>query len=225
MPIASALALTVAQICDAESCKQRLDDAKLCGGNRELVKYFAKENTLCITGEIDWGGDFYVDGPHLTALKKLKLKKNIVVILSSSGGELTNAMMMADYLGKYGYRAVVSGFCSSACAQFLFLGAKRRFVMPKSYAGMHGGPFTDEEIDQIDIDQAIKVKMKSAMDGWRKFYTDRNLPLEINYQFPQFVMDQRANGKDALWVPSKKDYEHYGIKVQFCESPAAPPPS
>lgn len=89
---------------------------------------------------------------------------------------------------------------------------------------MHGGPFTDKEIDQIDINKKIKIKLKKSMKSWRNFYSKRNIPIEINYQFPEFAMEKRAKGEDILWVPNKKDYEKFGIEVHYCES-SAPHPS
>ncbi len=224
MSLISALYLNMAQFCALDSCDQLNYHAQLCKNNKEIIKYFPKENTLCITGEIDWGGDFYVPGPHIIALKKIKIKQNVTTILSSSGGEITNSIMIAKYLSKYKYKSVVSGFCSSSCAQFLFLGAKQRFIMPRSYASMHGGPFTDKEIDQIDINKKIKIKLKKSMKSWRNVYSERNIPIEITYQFPEFAMEKRAKGEDVLWVPNKKDYEKYGIEVHYCKS-STPYPS
>lgn len=120
-----------------QTCKQFHDSLVLVNkSNRRPV--------ICVNGELK-GSRFTTK--YMRALKRVNGKgKTPILVVSSVGGEATVAMEIAERLGNYD--VVVSGVCLSACANYLFLPAKKKTLWANSVIGWHGGAIrTDAEFD------------------------------------------------------------------------------
>ena len=213
---ASLLAAPVPQ-CSTDFCSKTSAYEQLCSAAVKDVEYFATDNVLCFRGVIDWAGGPFEKGEHWRAVKKLKLRKNIIVVLNSNGGEATNAIGITRHLQKYQYTAYASGKCFSACAQFLFMGAKNRVIGLKAMVGIHGGQFTKEMIDAMELPNKVRKDVILANDAFEKFYSENGLPIEIIYDFPDEVRKDFGPGKVVMWSPNQKDYDRFGIPVSYCK--------
>jgi hypothetical protein len=77
------------------------------------------------------------------------------VYIDSPGGQLPSALAMARLIDERNLALVVDGRCFSACANFVFVAARRKTVLPGSMVGIH-------EMWSPYIDPREKNMLKSA---------------------------------------------------------------
>lgn len=183
------------------------------------VTYIEQGNILCLNGNIEWGGDYWSEGNKLKSIKKFHIKKHVHLVVTSYGGELTNSIMISRYLRKYDYSVIVSEFCLSACAQFIFIGSNKRIVSEGGVVAFHGGPFSQDQIQKLEVSDIEKSKITKAMSEFYAFYKEMKTPIEITYNFPQSVLENAKNNKGTMWAPNQEDYKSYGVDVTFCAKP------
>jgi len=90
------------------------------------------QSTIALIGEINAGT---VDGitrivPGVPAPKTL--------YIDSQGGDVRAALKLANFVRDHDIQVVVVGRCFSACANYVFSGARRKEVKPGSLVGIHG---------------------------------------------------------------------------------------
>jgi ATP-dependent protease ClpP protease subunit len=206
--------------CLKASCSAAHEMIEQCHkGKYQGVTYIEKDNILCITGNITWGGDFWSEGNEIKSIKSFKIEKNVHVVVSSYGGELTNGIMISRYLRKFDYSVIVSDFCLSSCAQFIFIGSKKRLISEGGVVAFHGGPFPPDQIAKLNITETEKNKVTKAMAEFVHFYKEMKIPIEITYKFPQSILDEaKASKSIVMWSPKESDYKAYGVDVDFCDS-------
>ncbi|MGL4289089.1 MAG: hypothetical protein ACRCVA_22250, partial [Phreatobacter sp.] len=61
------------------------------------------------------------------------------MVITSDGGEVTVSVRLARDIRARGLTLVVQRQCASSCANFLFTGARRKIVAPRSLVVFHGG--------------------------------------------------------------------------------------
>jgi hypothetical protein len=216
--------LSAALTCDFD-CKRAARASALCAARRG-VHYREAENVLCIDGQID------VEGRLRAAVLEREYRDGLIVVARSDGGSLPGAIDMAEHLGRFRYSIVVDGICASACAQFLFVGARRKVILGAGIVAMHGGPFTDEQIAAMtNVD---RDKIRRERDRFVSFYADRGIGIGITNDFPANLREKLAQGEIVFWIPKEEDYKRFNVRgVTYCDArfrdpdnvrPAATPP-
>jgi ATP-dependent protease ClpP protease subunit len=163
--------------CSQDIC-YAVNQIKNSCGSADGVYYDKRNNVLCINGEID------VFGNMLNKIKSFKIKNGLKVSLESNGGGVTTAIGIVNYLMKYNYTAVVTKDCISSCAQFLFIGSNKRIIAEGGRVIFHGGPFTEDQIKELNHDKISQDQIRLSNNRFIKFYADRNISLDILYKQP-----------------------------------------
>lgn len=86
------------------------------------------------------------------------------IIITSQGGSMEHALNIAEVMQKHKIVLEVKDYCISACANFLFIAASEKKLLPDAMLGFHGGP------------------MKTRTDKFRKMKASKN---EVIQQFVQ----------------------------------------
>jgi hypothetical protein len=92
---------------------------------------------------------------HLIACLNAGLgQRNLVVRITSPGGDSDIAALAAIYIRLYGMSVEVDGICFSSCANYVAPAAKRLVVLPLSFLGLHGAPdeFTEEVAKKLEAE-------------------------------------------------------------------------
>ena len=92
---------------------------------------------------------------------------NTVVLVNSPGGDLWAAIAVSKLISDRGYKTVVAGSCSSACA-LIFMGGKERrfssaFAAGATYVGIHGAHSRDNGSVVAQANPEMFALLKSAM--------------------------------------------------------------
>ena len=200
----------IADACQELTCSTFEEVAAVCNEHSETT-YIEENNILCINGSLAR------DQTSVSQIESFPLRKNLKVSLKSDGGDIDVAMDIVEHLEKFDYTAYVHGICASACAQFLFMGGKERVIGGKGAVGMHGGPFTDEQIDAMDRSESSKAVLRKTRDRFVAFYRDRQIDIRITYDFPEPLLEQLAEGKMVFWMPKEDDFKRYSISnIVYC---------
>ena len=90
-----------------------------------------------------------------------------VVLVNSPGGDLWDAMAISRLISERGYKTVLAGSCSSACA-LIFMGGKERrfsnaFGAATTYVGIHGARSRDTGSVVAQANPEMYALLKSAM--------------------------------------------------------------
>lgn len=116
---------------------------------------------MCIPEKID------IEGSLRDRILAIKPRKGLITVLRSEGGSLPHATDIVEHLERYSYDAVVDGICASACAQLLFMGARRKIIYKDGIVAVHGGPFTDAQIEALDSDPKFKPGLREPAERFR----------------------------------------------------------
>lgn len=183
-----------------------------CATN-EQVTYHQEASILCIKGR------FTADRKIRDSVLAQPINSRTLLVIESDGGYIRDAIDIVERLDEHGYDVVVPGMCASACAQFLFIGADRKYITRNGLVAIHGGPKSDEQIDALGFDDQVKANLKNERDRFVKFYADRKIPLGITRDFPDDLMDKLARGEIVFWVPKVADFEKYGVaRIETCNA-------
>jgi hypothetical protein len=200
--------------CYAQICVAGLATSAKCNATAGDLIYLPKENALCLNADID------EEGKLLNRLESYRIRRGVrLFIKKSNGGDVARAISMARHLRAFKYDAYVLGSCFSACAQFLFLGARRKIISGHGIIAMHGGPLTDNEVDNLSLSEDAKSVAKSVFHDWVKFYRTARIPMEIVTSFPDSLKAEMSrDNRVEFWVPTKSDFLKYNIHVRFCSA-------
>lgn len=199
--------------CASLACGNAQEASRLCSTAAEKVEYLENERVLCINGPFDEKKEIR------NAVLAYDFKKKITVVIKSAGGYLRDSIDVTYHLEKKGYDVVVDGMCASACAQFIFMGSDKKYIINNGIVAIHGGPKSDEQIDQLEYTEDIKLKLKQERDELVKFYKDRNIDLGITRNFPQVLLDKLSKGELVFWIPKEDDFKNYGVsKLRYCNA-------
>lgn len=179
---------------------------EVCKTGEENIKYFSNLNVLCINGEID------IDGKMLRQIQSIKsMRDGVTVVAKSPGGGMVKAIAIAKHLENYKYNIVVNDICASACAQFLFMAAKFKFIANTGFVGIHGGPIPKDKIEKMDISENEKKALLKEQDVFRRFYFDRKIDLEICTDAPPSVLSKINSGQLTFWMPTEVQFQKYNV--------------
>jgi len=133
------------------------------------------------------------------------------IVLESEGGFLSPAIDIGDYLRGKEITAIVNGICASACAQFIFLAARQKVVLPNGGVFFHGGPIPDQKIREMQLTSAQKESLLQEQVRFKNFYASRNISMDLLSNPPEHVQERLSKGEMVFWTWSKKALENFGV--------------
>ncbi|NHZ37178.1 hypothetical protein [Massilia rubra] len=133
--------------------------------------------------------------------------------IDSQGGELPSALEMARIIDQRNLSLVVDGRCFSACANYLFVAARRKSVLPGSMVGIHELSATyvdahDNSLRKIASGHEADREMQTAFSAdrlkqWHEarrqeqdFYRDFGIRQDLHNAYADYV----SNRKKSLGV-------------------------
>lgn len=84
------------------------------------------------------------------------------LIIHSPGGSAHAAAAIANYIHEHRLTVKVDSLCASACANFIFLVAPKKILMPGAIVGLHGSSLTGKSATELS------ELRKQALPDWRK---------------------------------------------------------
>ncbi len=101
-------------------------------------------SVICFSGPID-----ETSGQRLSSvIRRAKGSTATYLILNSSGGDAEVGLKLGASIAERNITSVVDGVCASSCANYLFLGARRRAILKGSLLVFHGG-FGPQALAQV----------------------------------------------------------------------------
>lgn len=225
-----AVSLLALSSCSSAWCEVAANASRICAG-RAGVHYDSDRNVLCLGGRID------VQDHLRDQVLRQPVRDGVIVVARSEGGSLPGAIDIAEYLRPHRYSIVVDGICASACAQFLFVGADRKIIRGDGAVAMHGGPFSDAQIEALDMTPDQREGIRRERNRFVQFYKDRGVGIGLTNDFPPALLEQLAAGKMVFWVPKAADFARFNVtNITWCDArlyqdqpppdvPELPPPS
>lgn len=175
------------------------DLCRLAEHNRVL--HDQKSNTVCLTGQIT-----KEIARQFTALM---VSPGTWVVVNSGGGDAEAALDIADWMIRSKARLIVDNLCFSACANYLFLAAVEKVVLPQSIVAWHGGP-PHVPPPNVLPERHAHVRMLAARSD--KLLEDLGVSTDLIY-FPPYRNDGTMDRKQTSWTVRRDILEStYGVK-------------
>lgn len=166
------------------------------------VSWFATnvaQNQIVIIGQIT----HITVGQVKIALEKIPDAKELVV--DSVGGDVVSAIEIARIVRERNLTLVVDGRCFSACANFIFVAAKHKRVLPGSLVGIHHATtrFTvqgrvKEVLERSDLQKLPAAEMENGRRYFetshakmQEFYKEFNVNQTYLQQFSSYISARR----------------------------------
>lgn len=156
------------------------------------------------------------------------LKDVGTIEITSPGGELLPAIVLARWIREAGVNVEVKGICASACANYIFPAGRRKLISADALLVWHGGAFQKNFVEFVDefesVSERVDVGMGSEGDlGYlnvnREKYVNMKVQQAQERKFYEFIgVDGRLPiiGKlDAMgkvWTLSVDAMFRLGIK-------------
>lgn len=80
-----------------------------------------------------------INTESVKALLNQNSGKKKIILIDSEGGDASAGLMLGRYIVKNKLSVIVNKYCYSACANYVFLSASRKFLLPGGVLGFHGG--------------------------------------------------------------------------------------
>lgn len=191
-------------------CSQPIEISKICDGS-EGVFLDKASNTVCFNGSIEH------DTPSLVKALSIDRSRPLHLVANSDGGYVNASIDIAEYLGQYDI--YVTNHCISACSQFLFMQAKNKYVIHHGVVAIHGGPIPVRDIIDFEYTDEIKINLIRENLRFEKFYSDRNINMDILINPPAHLHDRLAAGEIIFWMPKKTEFEQNNVhNIHYCDS-------
>lgn len=172
--------------------------------------------------------------------------------ISSGGGDSEQGIRLGKYLISRNIEVIVVGACYSACANYVFLPAKRRGVLPWAKIGMHGGyrSYLGQAVEHLNevLPSFKKIYASSLKESLTQSDTETQMLVaagirpeiieksaqetifgqiaflaDPDTQRKDFVIEQKRNTDFELWFPKPENYADWGIKIESIDPSLLPP--
>lgn len=149
-------------------------------------------NVICINGNFSNEKTRLV----IQKVKKISEESNPILIIRSRGGDIDPALDLAEIIQKANFTVVAFDICASSCANYVFLAAKHRVVLPETLLLFHGGasmdllaPIADQikmyfKEDQTGYEREVeraRVKLLQQIDRQEEFLIHSNISKHFFY--------------------------------------------
>lgn len=152
------------------------------------------DNIICVDGHFSTEKSRLI----IPEVKKISGKSNPILIIRSRGGDINPALDLAEVIQKSNFTVVAYDICASSCANYVFLAAKSRFVLPETLLLFHGGASMDL---LASIADQMKLYFKDDQSGYeREVERARvNLLQQINRQ-EEFLKNSNISKHFFYWM-------------------------
>ena len=157
------------------------------------------ESTLSFRGSIDSGSD-----KEFLALVDTRIS---LIQVSTFGGDVESALVIADYLHDHKIDLKVEEVCVSSCANYWFPAANHKIVPVGAYVGFHGDVTSSIPYWHNPSTEAIKFAQKTSANE-QAFYQR----IGLNPKLFQFSIDFIETNDVGIWVISPTEAACAGMK-------------
>lgn len=166
-----------------------------------------------------------------------------LLAISSTGGEVRQALELAEWIFDNEVAVEITDVCLSSCANYVVPAAKTIYLNPQSLMAWHGGAqqaMSDDEIDKLvtqawetlpqsERENRSKESIKERVLGSRQALIDAELAfyheVGINSNLPivgqtcEYYQAVRADDSTLGWYLSIEDMQRMGIRdIQLTDS-------
>jgi len=144
-------------------------------------------------------------------------------VVNSSGGDIKQAILIAEVLSKSGIKVIVDGVCGSSCANYFFVAGKQREIRKNSFLLYHGG-LSDGTFTMIDTGSwPVPSDFIGLFSYWAMYKTskeyagfkDREKQLykngDVDLAIIKTSREKIEGGKYHFWSPNKDALNGYGF--------------
>lgn len=191
--------------------------ADACSSQYANDALFVIDRTICLFGFIR---------PGLS--RKLELidgSKLSTIVVSSRGGNVDDAIEIAEFAEKHRLTVVVKDQCVSACANYIFLADVEKVVLQFSYVAWHGLPKKSETYSApaAQADNMLLALQATSIRSER-FFETRGINPKISGAWPLKLNFNRSTVKDwnlkrttagtkgLAWTYSQTSIEAFGVR-------------
>ncbi|MBX9899741.1 MAG: hypothetical protein K2Y28_03070 [Burkholderiaceae bacterium] len=140
------------------------------------------------------------------------------LIVNSEGGDAGSGQSIAFEIIKQEVHVIVDKYCFSACANYLFLAAKEKSLMPGAVLGFHGGIYYGKDEFKIEKgDSRLDTAMKKAFQKLHKTETALFKKMGINHQIIKDSADLTKVEKRPAVVTIETDGETFTYSAEQSE--------
>lgn len=101
-----------------------------------------------------------------------------LIVISSEGGSAKDAVDVANAMRRHQVALQVQDYCVSSCANYLFVAAAQKKLMPGAVLGFHGGVYAKEVAGKAgaarqknkQLESAMPASLESIVDESSAFY-------------------------------------------------------
>lgn len=191
-------------------CSQPIEIAKICEASEGIFLDKAS-NTVCFNGTIEH------DTPALVNALPIDRSRPLHLVANSDGGYVNASIDIVEYLGEYDI--YVTHHCLSACSQFLFMHAKNKYVIHEGIIAIHGGPIPVKDVIDFEYTDEVKINLIRENLRFEKFYSDRNINMNILINPPEHLHERLAAGEIIFWMPKRAEFEENNVhNIHYCDS-------
>ena len=172
----------------------------------------------------------HIDDAMARRFHDLVASKNVQrVIVTSYGGDSLSGIAIGQDIQRSGLSVVVEGLCMSACADFVFLPARHRFVRANSLVAFHHT--SNSLLTMVPPSQfgALSPKLKEEAARGAALFKLSRIPVKFSLE-PQLMLGTRcyalvkvssSNYFDVAymstyvaWVPDRSYFTNAGLSVE-----------
>lgn len=164
---------------------------------------------LCISGKIN--RSLMSEVAITIKSQQRKATKINYVVLSSDGGDLRASLKIAEVIESIGATVIVGDRCMSECSQFIFVAGAKKVILMGGLVLFHGGPISDEAINNMSISRKVKKALLSEQDSFREFYRARHIDIAMLTNPPPEVQKDWSAGKRVMWSWSGEELTQFGV--------------
>ena len=178
-------------------------------------------------GHFDVIFDGELNSKSFAAIEKQVNSNTKSLVITSGGGDIESAINLGNLVKKYDLNVVVEDYCLSACAHFVFVAGKTKYINDNSFVALHGTATSRKAYLEASGRKNLAVAYENLAKIETSFY--RNLTLSQDLLVQPMVMIEPScyvevsvqygfNGiwpsivtKHPFYVPSRKELEGYGV--------------
>lgn len=157
-----------------------------------------------------------------------------ILYIDSGGGDLLSALEIANFVREHDMRVIVAGRCLSACANYIFAGARSKVVMPGSLVGIHSTAFTyfrnnvpitinrldTRSTSLIKADATLRRQVEDIDRREREFYARTGISTAYHDAYSAYET-ARARSKEPvsaacprlkIWILTRDQFESIGVR-------------
>lgn len=164
----------------------------------------------------------FINLENLLALQSIKTGPATVLVMDSNGGTALSSIQMAELLWPDNFDIIVDGVCLSACANYLFPAAQKKYLTieqgrqsEKSLIGYHGGVLVAEFAIKPNKEKEKEIR-QNLYRKERAFYEKIGVSPDLPYKTPERYKEWMATAPGKpFWSYRKEEFAAFGVDNIF----------